>query len=269
MLVLLSRDGQMCNQLISLSSIYSLGIEYEQAVKCPCMDSELKKYFKFDAGSNDFCFEESKYSNIILKIIRFWNIFSKAKEFKHENTKKTFYFTKWLETLDHQIFYKHIDRIRSCFAFREEVLKEIENVFCSVKDPDSVTIGVHIRRGDYKEFNNGKWYYSDAEYAKIMLAVQEKMKKKATFYVCSNEKIDLNYYKNRGLNIVRPGKTAIDDLGILSLCDYIMGPPSTYSFWASLLGRNKRLIIDGCEKIYTLEDFETVDARLERGETIQ
>ena len=72
------------------------------------------------------------------------------------------------------------------------------------------------------------------------------------FFISSNEKIQFSdKYHTFCLN----DGGAIDDLYGLSICDYIVGPPSTFSQFASFLGQKPLLIlwekkqkIRSCEK---------------------
>ena len=41
----------------------------------------------------------------------------------------------------------------------------------------------------------------------------------------------------------------------MSLCDYILGPPSTFSGWASFMGRVPRLEIKSRDHVVRLEEF--------------
>ena len=43
----------------------------------------------------------------------------------------------------------------------------------------------------------------------------------------------------------------------MSLCDYILGPPSTFSGWASFMGRVQRLQLKSRDQAVRLEDFVT------------
>lgn len=265
----------MCNQLISLSSIYSLGLEYMHDVKCPCIDRNLTNYFEFNSSYDGIHMDVSE-SDFSKQILVFVNLFNRVCKHHKQNLQmlkcdnnKTYYFTKWLESLDHTIFYKHIDAIREYFRFKEEVLDAIKVKFDSVNSNRYTTVGVHIRRGDYKSFHGGEWYYDDEQYSMLLSKFKNSIEKDILFYICSNEKIELDFYRKKGLNVVRVGNTSIEDLGILSLCDFIIGPPSTYSFWASMLGMNKRYIVEDIKKSFSILDFQTVDERLKKGEAIK
>jgi hypothetical protein len=79
--------------------------------------------------------------------------------------------------------------------------------------------------------------------------------KSLLFYITSNEGIDLKFYKNRNLNVEIGTGQFIEDLYSLSLCDYIFGPPSTYSLWAAMYGGIKYCHMKSKSQILSLAEF--------------
>lgn len=47
MIILLYNEGQMCNQLLSIASAYTLGLEKKDNVTCPLIKPELIEKFQF------------------------------------------------------------------------------------------------------------------------------------------------------------------------------------------------------------------------------
>jgi len=126
---------------------------------------------------------------------------------------------------------------------------------------DTVLIGVHIRRGDYKNYKNGIYYYSDDVYAHYMDQLQSILSsqdKKVSFLLCSNEPISetllLNY------PVIRiPTNDPMMELHALSCCDFLIGPPSTFSQWASFIGKVPlKFIRSKDEETFTLSDFNYI-----------
>ena len=106
------------------------------------------------------------------------------------------------------------------------------------KKGHDVLVGVHIRRGDYKNFEGGKWYYHpDQYYSKIKEIAKLKMfeGKKIAYVICTNEK-DLSFPGDQNFTIYNEQRHFVEDMYLLSKCDYIIGPPSTFSGWASFYG---------------------------------
>src|SRR5262249_46045568 len=62
--------------------------------------------------------------------------------------------------------------------------------------------------------------------------------RKVTFVVCSNEEIEKVSFLP--LQVIKGPGHVVKDIYLLAKCDYIMGPPSTYTLWASFYG-NKPL----------------------------
>lgn len=62
---------------------------------------------------------------------------------------------------------RQADEIRSIFRFKQEITDPVDSVFSSF-DADYTIVGVHIRRGDYKEWLDGIYYYVDEDYYYVM-----------------------------------------------------------------------------------------------------
>ena len=96
-------------------------------------------------------------------------------------------------------------------------------------------IGVHVRRGDYRGFQGGRFYYSWAQYRAVMTRVEAAFpSENVSFLVCSDEPVPPEAF--RGLDVVRGPGHELEDLYALAACDRLVGPPSTYSAWASFYG---------------------------------
>jgi Glycosyl transferase family 11. len=110
----------------------------------------------------------------------------------------------------------------------------------------SVIVGVHIRRGDYKEWLDGIYYFSDEAYSRAMKDLEKQLLEKGEkvkFLICSNEKINLNSFSELDCFII-PESSSEKDLYALSKSDYIIGPPSSFSQWASFLWRSTGVLYD-------------------------
>lgn len=107
-----------------------------------------------------------------------------------------------------------------------------------LKSKGNTLIGVHIRRGDYKKWENGKYYFDDETYEKYMNAFSQKRSKEnvkdRVFIVFSNEKVSFEETQN----LLISKETWFIDHKIMSICDYLIGPPSTFTLWANYIGNN-------------------------------
>lgn len=101
-------------------------------------------------------------------------------------------------------------------------------------------VGVHVRRGDYRQFYGGRYFFSDEEYARYMEMAYRSFPNGCRFVMVSDEPLDTDFFAQRGLDIhLFHGDDFREDLVMLSLCDYIMGPWSTFSWWAAYYGGRK------------------------------
>ena len=131
---------------------------------------------------------------------------------------------------------------------------------------DGITVGIHIRRGDYKDYLGGRYFFSDDVYLNVINDFRKQMDaegKRVRFLICSNDNITITDKSNDIFSI--QGSNGITDLYALSCCDYIIGPPSSYSQWASfygnvplrfLLDTNSSVSIDNYSRIVTFNKFE-------------
>lgn len=146
--------------------------------------------------------------------------------------------------------------IKDLFLPNKYILEKVDPVINEYKKNNYFIIGIHIRRGDYKTWLNGIYYYSFDTYKKYMEQIQLLYAdKKVCFYIASNEKVPMEKFKNFScINIDKAN--AATDLYALSLCDRIIGPPSTYSRWASFVNQVPLFFIfNPLEKIVSNNQF--------------
>ena len=135
------------------------------------------------------------------------------------------------------------EELKRIFTPRQEIVDEAEKLINGLRQQSDMVVGVHIRRGDYKEWNNGKFYYSIEEYYMFMKRIEELYAdKKVSFFISSNEKLDKSQFKDCICDFHYNGNPILD-LYTLSLCDILIGPVSTFSRWASFIGEKPSKMI--------------------------
>lgn len=146
-----------------------------------------------------------------------------------ENRDKTIFVSGW-EFRVPELAIKYRDYFKEKYTPKLEMssyiyIKEFEKYY--------IKVGVHIRRGDYKYWNNGKYYYEDEVYNDKIEQFSNLFKdKKILFILFSNEEITLKPKQNYIISKC----DWYEDHYLLSLCDYIIGAPSTFTIWASFIG---------------------------------
>lgn len=103
---------------------------------------------------------------------------------------------------------------------------------------NKIKVGVHIRLSDYKNYREGIYYYDISVYYTKMKIIEAQLKvnnKDVVFIICSDENIQESLFEGLEAQTIQ-NATAIEDIYALSVCDFIIGAPSSFSCWASYFG---------------------------------
>lgn len=126
----------------------------------------------------------------------------------------------------------------------------------SKKSSNEIILGVHLRRGDYKEWQNGKYYFENKvfdDYINHFTKINNENKVKIILF--SNE--NLEYEESETLYISH--EQWFIDQYIMSKCDYLIGPPSTFTGWASYIGEVPLLCMEKKEAHFLMNDFHIIN----------
>ena len=178
--------------------------------------------------------------------------------YKSSIAKSLGYISGWNER-DSKIYYPLVkEQIIDVFRPNDNIVLPLQNKFKEYHDKGYFIVGLHIRRGDYKTYKDGIFYYDDATYLNYMQQVEELLKdKNVVFYISTNEQI--NPCLSIGHHVLeKPLNSASADLYALSLCDLIMGPPSTFSRWASFINDVPLCVLQNRETKISMSNFKIV-----------
>jgi glycosyltransferase involved in cell wall biosynthesis len=158
------------------------------------------------------------------------------------------------------LFEKYKDEIIHLFEFMPQVRQNMARAL-SLSSPGTIKLGVHIRRGDYRTWCGGRYFFDDDQYiAVIKQFVQLQTGKQVDVYVCSNDPqlVQDQYIQQlHGTNVYFPKGTAAEDLCLLSECDYIIGPPSTFTLVASMYRDAHLYWMADTHHLLSLDSFHT------------
>ena len=185
-------------------------------------DNKLVSYFlkgitkfRWKTVSFDNELDHPYYKSLILKSKI---LFCDGWVFSHENTLK-------YRSLYQQLFNPAIDK-----SF-------LNTVWLNKTNKNEKIIAIHIRRGDYKTYADGIHFYEDDVYIDKMHQMQSNLNYNCKFIIFSNDNdLDTSKYNKRFEKIMISNNTVVIDHYLMSRCDYIIGPPSTFSIWASYIG---------------------------------
>lgn len=282
------RAGRLANRLIHFSHFIVNSIEYDYRLAYPYFQ-EYSRYF--NATTNNF-FNNYKISikltrfcvvdRLLMWIIKilslpikrdclripFMAIHSTLDLDKNETKfdlnnneyisivrKKLTFINGW-GYRDYKNWGKYAPLLREFFQPKKQITEEIDRIISNCKQKGDIIVGIHIRKGDYKSFKLGKWYYNGDIYAGKMKSFENIFKgtgKKCVFLLCSDETIQPDQFS--GLSIVAERRHSIVDLYALTKCDYIIGPPSTFTIWASFYGNVPLFMLNNPDSEIYLNGF--------------
>ena len=135
---------------------------------------------------------------------------------------------------------RHHDKIVAFLRAKDMHCVRPNKIVDSLRKDGAIVVGVHLRRGDYKEMMP-QWYFDDATYLRMMREFESSIGRRVKFAMVSNEPINVAYFRENGQDVMDASGSPQEDIVTLSLCDYIMGPASTFSWWAAYYGNKPRL----------------------------
>lgn len=256
--------GQWCNKLFSLIPSISYAIETNQKLYVFFYKNKYISEFPHLVFQNNFVnfikISDKKnifiviLSKLIVRLCRVLNLEVNTDLLNAENARIQVV-DAWIHRHDQAYIEKHILTIRSFFEFRQEIVNYIKSHVLGQPGKGKI-IGVHIRKGDYKDWRGGLYYYDTETYINVMLKLKLIFGDNCRFLVCSNEKIEINV---EGIDSIQIENTnASLDLCALSMCDYIIGPPSTFSQWASFIGNKPLCFILSKDQSFRKKDFSRI-----------
>lgn len=235
LLVLVSRSGDHCNRLFQSLHFHAYCLEHKIHFWNPTMLGLLHKFIPLPDQLGDFV------NNYILKISLDWSkrFFPKLISLDPSNISSLMGLVEGWQYRSLELTQKYHSILARFYQIKKP-LSSCENNFLYFlerkKHMGSVIVGLHVRRGDYKEFLGGKYYYQDLDYLKWTNQIREyyskSFSKDVYIVACSNEpstpKCGQDYTSSFSWFV---------DLQIFQKCDLLIGPPSTFTAWASYVSQ--------------------------------
>ena len=159
-----------------------------------------------------------------------------------------------------ELVQRHAEKLRSYFRPIAGIEQASRQAVEQLRRQADVVVGVHIRHGDYRAWKGGKCFFPASQYAVWMKGLAGQFPgHNVAFFVCSDEPRHGPEFP--GLRVGLGTGSAVGDLCALAGCDYILGPMSTFSMWASFYGNKPLFLIrDGKARIKRT-DFRVSDLR--------
>lgn len=162
-----------------------------------------------------------------------------------------------------ELFLKNEEEIRSLFAFKPVIVKRMQDYISQKAEGMDIRLAVHIRRGDYKKWMGGKYFFNDDVYIEhIRQFLNCFPNKKVVVFICTNDhNLNINCYRNavNTESVYLSKGNEAEDLFLLSQCDYIIGVKSTFSLMASFYNNRPLYWISDKDKPLQIENFSSFE----------
>ena len=270
--MLFARDkSQMCNNLLQFAHVYAWGREHGR--KSMSMRFSYKyKFFKISHSKlvSFPMYLIAKYSAAlgILPTASFKYedcdpVALEKKMMRHRNIVVSGWYARWYD-----LFLKYRSEICDLFEIDSKYTSVVKSKMTEAESGDDnvIRLGVHIRRGDYAVWKGGIYCYDDDTYiAYIRRFATLVSGKNVHVYLSTNDpNVSVDYYQSAlpELRVHNLAGSAPEDLYMLSECDYVIGPPSTFSLVA-IMYRDITLcrMDETSAESLTLADFKPFDYR--------
>ena len=167
----------------------------------------------------------------------------------------------------YDLFLKYKQEIIALFDFDEQVRHPVDLLLDSQPQTD-IRLGVHVRRGDYRRWHGGRYYYTDEQYiSQIRQFLVLHQGRSVQLFVCGNDpELNERAYREAfpGVTVTFPKGNPGEDLYLLSRCDYLMGAPSTFTLVAAMYRDVPLCWIEDAGKPLTAECFGHFDERFKQ-----
>lgn len=257
--------GRMANNMLQYGHVYAWGREHGRKTMSMRFAYKYPWFHICDTRYHHFL------TYVFAKYAAKWGIIPTV-SFEEEDTdysqaeqqmltKKMLMVTGWYAHW-YELFLKYKSEILNLFAFKENVTKSVDARLNEMPAAD-LWLGVHIRRGDYRTWNNGKYFYSDEQYLHCIrqfLALHPDQR--IVVFICGNDNaLDKEKFIRElaGTIVIFPAGNPAEDMYLLSRCHYLIGPPSTFTLVASMYRNVPLYWIMDVEKPLQEDCFDSFD----------
>lgn len=262
MRVICDAPGQTCNRLWSYVAIISECIVKEKKMVILFYDCTIEEFPNLKNCSFIYF---PLYWKWLLEIGRNWGRFRHFTWILTHNKVwdkifNTLGFEKgWYTRKETKYIAEAKDKLIEIFTPDKLIVEKAETFFSEIRKNANIIIGVHIRRGDYVTWNEGRFYYSFSEYINFMNQVERLyLGQNVVFFISSNEKINADIFKGFSCYYYEKENSAVLDLYSLSLCDKIIGPFSTFSRWSSFIGEKPICFLESKDQVINEQSFSVI-----------
>ena len=232
--------SQMCNNLLQFAHVYAWAREHGRSVmsmrfsyKYPFFNISHSRFVSFPL----YLFAKYMAALKLLPTASFKHaecdpVALEQQMLRHKNIVVSGWYVRYYD-----LFLKYREEICRLFTIAPQYTEPVRQ---KMSQWDGIRLGVHIRRGDYAVWKGGMYCYSNEKYADFIrqFALLKPEGQIDVFLSTNDSSVSEESFRtlipDERIRIHLLAGNAVEDLFMLSECDYIIGPPSTYSLVASM-----------------------------------
>jgi hypothetical protein len=155
---------------------------------------------------------------------------------------------------------KHREKICKILDFRSSIKKPIDHLFQENRSKYNKVLGVHIRKNDFIDFYEGKYFVPVEHYLKLIDQFKKlKFEDSLGVLICSDSPEVFKKVQEQHPDCIFPKGKVAQDMYALSQCDYILSPQATtFSAWSAFTGEVPIFQIDQNANLRSMSDFKQV-----------
>jgi len=262
MIFVQSNGGQLCNRIWSYTYWIAYSIHNSESIFILDFQDYIPLFPNIDKLKRIKFIKSKKFRSLIETILPKILSIGSSCQYEAQKKRNLLLLDGWEWRNETTLINRYKNLLIEIFEPNQKIINRCNSIF-QPRKYNKTLIGVHIRRKDYHSFYNGIYYYNNDQYKRLMEETIHTLstigKKGFCFFLCSDDKIDTDEFLPFDCFKI-PDATHIEDLYSLSLCDYIIGPPSTFSMWASFYGNVPLKIIYHPDATFSVNDFKVISA---------
>lgn len=261
-MIFVTDKGRMANNIFQYGQLYAWGREHGRKTM------SMRFAYKYP----DFKIAHTRYHHFLIYVLAKWAAKLRlipTVDFNGQELGQLEMLEKYQHVLVtgwsvrfHYLFQKYKNEIIDLFDFSPKVHHKVA-LSMQQSTKGTVKLGVHIRRGDYATWCGGRFFFDDSQYIDhIQQFIKLQQGKTVDVYICTNDSnLDLQKYKSHlpDSKVFLPSGSPAEDLCLLSECDYIMGPVSTFTLIASMYHNTPLYWMDNCKQQLCIDAFHPFD----------
>ena len=265
--MIFARDkSQMCNNLLQYSHVYAWGREHGRKVISMRFSYKYQYFHICHTSLTGFGWY------LMAKYLAALRLLPTA-SFKHSDCDREALERKMIRHRNivvsgwnvrfYDLFLKYRQEICELFRIDDRYTVPVRRKMQEEAE-GGIRLGVHIRRGDYAQWNDGMYCYDDDVYARHInrFAAMHKDSEIHVFLSTNDSSVSKERYQQLcpAVRIHFFQGSAPEDLFMLSECDYLIGPPSTFSLVAAMYRDISLYRMDSSvDSLMTTESFRLFD----------